>query len=149
MKHTEMSHGRRRKSRMALSCNSNKKKHWLLPSLQNSFTKCTTSWTLKQGGHMGCLSFPFRKLRHRPPNLHNTRLEKLCLRHDGFFQQDNSQSYKPQIISKGFLEHLTAFTGLRCPPQSLDLIAVEHLCDVIKWESCIIEICSNCVMLSC
>lgn len=148
MKHTEMSHGRRRKSRMALSCNSNKKKS------TDYYQVCRTallnaqrveSWSREATWG----AFPFRKLRHRPPNLHNTRLEKLCLRHDGFFQQDNSQSYKPQIISKGFLEHLTAFTGLRCPPQSLDLIAVEHLCDVIKWESCIIEICSNCVMLSC
>ncbi len=71
---------------------------------------------------------------------------------DDYFQKDNAPCHKAQIISDWFLEHDNEFTLLKWPPESPDLNPIEHLCDVVEREICIMDvqqICSNCVTLSC
>jgi len=53
---------------------------------------------------------------------------------DGYFQQDNTLCHKAQIISNWFLEHDNEVTVLKWPPQSPDIIPIEHLWDVVEWE---------------
>ncbi len=59
---------------------------------------------------------------------------------DGYFQQDNAPCHKAQIISDWFLEHDNEFTLLKWPPQSPDLNPIEHLCDVVEREICIVDV---------
>ncbi len=73
----------------------------------------------------------------------------VCPSSDGYFQQDNAPCHKAQIISDWFPEHNNEFTLLNWPPQSPDLNSIEHLWDVVEREIRIMQICSNCVTLSC
>ncbi len=59
---------------------------------------------------------------------------------DGYFQQDNALCHKAQIISDWFLEHDNEFTLLKWPPQSPDLIPIEHLWDVVEQEIHIMDV---------
>ncbi len=59
---------------------------------------------------------------------------------DGYFQQDNASCHKAQIISDWFLEHDNEFTLLKWPPQSPDLNPIEHIRDVVEWETCIMDV---------
>ncbi len=59
---------------------------------------------------------------------------------DGYFQQDNAQCHKAQIISDWFLEHDNEFTLLKWPPQSPDLNPIEQLWDVVEREIHIMDV---------
>ncbi len=59
---------------------------------------------------------------------------------DGYFQKDNAPCHKPQLISDWFLEHDNEFTLLKWSPQSPDLNPIEHLCDVVEREICIMDV---------
>ncbi len=59
---------------------------------------------------------------------------------DGYFQQDNTSCHKAQIISDWFLEHDNEFILLKWPPQSPDLIPIEHLWDVVEREIRIMDV---------
>ncbi len=72
---------------------------------------------------------------------------------DVYFQQDNAQCNKAQIISDWFLEHDNEFTLLKWPPQSPDLNPIEPLWDLVEREIHIMDVqttnLQHCVMLSC
>ncbi len=59
---------------------------------------------------------------------------------DGYFQQDNEQFHKAQIISDWFLEHDNKFTILKWPPQSPDLNPIELHWDMVEREIRIMDV---------
>ena len=56
---------------------------------------------------------------------------------NGYFQQDNVQCHKAQIISNWFLDH--EFIKLKWPPQSPDL-NIEQFWDGVEREICNIDV---------
>ncbi len=59
---------------------------------------------------------------------------------DDYFQKDNAQCHKAQIISDRFLEHDNELISLKWPPQSPDLNPIEHIWDVVEREIRIMDV---------